>query len=54
MSFRVEAAVHAGLINPTCTSQKSRWIVPAPKTVVEVTPISDIEIEVHKYGEPSK
>ena len=54
MLFRVEAAVRAGLTNPTCTSQKSWWIVPAPKTVIEVTPISDIEIEVHKYWEPSK
>ena len=54
MLFHVEATVCAGLTNPACTSQKSRWIVPVPKTVIEVTPISDIEIEVHKYGEPSK
>ena len=54
MQDNVPYAVHAGLTNPTCTSQKSQWIVPAPKTVIEVTPISDIEIEVHKYGEPSK
>lgn len=52
--FRVEAAVRAGWTNPTCTSQKAKWIIPAPKTVVEVTPISEIEIEVHKYGESSK
>ena len=54
MLFCVEAAVQAGETNPTCTSQKSKWIVPAPKTVVQVTPISDINIEVHKYGHPSK
>ena len=54
MLFCVEAAVRAGWTNPTCTSQKARWIIPAPKTVVEVTPISELEIEVHKYGESSK
>ena len=54
MLFRVEAAVQAGLTNPTCTSQKSTWVVPPSKTVVEVTPISELEIEVHKYGTKSK
>ena len=55
MLFRVEAAVRAGYTNPTCTSQKAKWVVPAPKTVVEVNiPVSDMEIEVHKYGAKSK
>ena len=52
--FRVEAAVRADYTNPTCTSQKAKWVVPAPKTVVEVVPISEMEIEVHKYGAKSK
>ena len=51
--FRVDAAVLAGYTNPTCTSQKAKWVVPAPKTVVEVTPISNMEIEVNKYGRKS-
>ena len=46
--------MHIGLTNPTCTSQKSQWNVPADDTFIKVTPISEIEIEVHKYGEPSK
>lgn len=54
MLFRVEAAVRIGLTNPTCTSQKSQWNLPADDTFIKVTPISEIEIEVHKYGEPSK
>ena len=29
-------------------------IIPAPKTVAEITLISELEIEVHKYGESSK
>ena len=54
MLFRIEAAVRAGLTNPTCTSQKAKWVVPAPKTTVEVIPISELDIEVHKYGTQSK
>ena len=54
MLFRVEAAVKAGLTNPTCTSLESKWDIPASKTVVEVTPIADLDIEVHKYGTKSK
>ena len=54
MLFRVEAAVQAGFTNPTCTSQKSQWNVPKDDTFIKATPISEIEIEVHKYGEPSK
>ena len=54
MLFRVDAAVLAGWTNPTCTSQKAEWVVPAPKTVAIVAPISDLEIEVHKYGKESK
>ena len=50
MLFRVEAAVQAGLTNPTCTSQEAKWPVPPAKTVVDVTPISELDIEVHKYG----
>ena len=54
MLFRVEAAVRAGFTNPTCTSQKLQWNVPKDDTFIKATPISEIEIEVHKYGEPSK
>ena len=50
----MEAAVSAGLTNPTCTSQKAVWIIPAEKTVIGVTPISSLDIEVHEYGKQSK
>ena len=33
---------------------KIMMIVPSLKPVVQVTPLSDIQIEVHKYGHPSK
>ena len=46
----MEAAVQAGLTNPTCTSQEVKWPVPPAKTVVDVTLISELDIEVHKYG----
>ena len=52
--FRVEAAVRAGLRDPTRTSQKAKWVVPASNTVVEVCPVSELDIEVHKYGKSSE
>ncbi len=52
--FRVEAAVRAGLTNPTCTSKKAEWNVPCQKADVPVTPIDDLDIQVFKYGEVKK
>lgn len=52
--FRVEAAVKSGLTNPTCTSEKATWVIPASKTAVSLTPISSLDIQVHKYGFQSK
>ena len=54
MLFRVEAAVRTGLTNPTCTSQKATWHIPSSKTVVSVTPITSLDIQVHKYGKECK
>ena len=52
--FRVEAAVKAGLRDPTRTSLKATWVVPASNVKVHTGPISELNIEVHRYGKSSE